>query len=572
MKPIIVLIPWMCLMILTPLIINILVITNQSAAEAYLLVSTPAIAQLTTGTVTSTVIVTVTNCSDVVNGDTASIAALTGNPGPDGISFREALNASNNTLGPKAIEFASALAGSTITFASNGDVLLPSSGGLTIDGDINQDGMPDITLDGHLGQNGTPTGPGLSIVSSDNTISGLNFFDFASCAIQIACPDRACSPKLFANNKIVNNNISSPRGDGISISSLGLRFPEEAPLLSDVTWQDTLLSGNTIVIGGQSAIGVRPGVGGASRNQVISITISSNYISGGSVGIDISAADTASDYFGIPGPIAYSDNNVIDNMVISDNTIEDSRYFGISIMEANYGNRANQILNTKIISNTIASSMQGISVVTAAESGSQRSTSNNLLANIEVRHNIIRDVRWGILVGVTEKPGPHLGCGFTNNRMERVLIIDNSIHDYLLVGLRVWGGWSIVGTAGSADNTLDQLHILQNQITTTITRENPIGMEFLGGWSLAGPAIGNRLQGVTVSDNTVSGNNVGISLVGGRGVEAQENQVTIAEIQANTFSGNTEFIRITDNDQGATSNEVEMPTPYYRAYLPIVAW
>ena len=62
----------------------------------------------------TTATIIVTNATDIVNGDTSSIDALNANPGPDGISFREAINASNNTVGLKAIEFASDLKGATI--------------------------------------------------------------------------------------------------------------------------------------------------------------------------------------------------------------------------------------------------------------------------------------------------------------------------------------------------------------------------------------------------------------------------------------------------------------------------
>jgi hypothetical protein len=40
---------------------------------------------------------TVSTTADVVNGTTTSIANLVANPGPDGISLREAITAANNT-------------------------------------------------------------------------------------------------------------------------------------------------------------------------------------------------------------------------------------------------------------------------------------------------------------------------------------------------------------------------------------------------------------------------------------------------------------------------------------------
>ena len=47
-----------------------------------------------TGSTAATLVVT--NTSDVVNGDTSSPAALIANPGPDGISLREAIEATEH--------------------------------------------------------------------------------------------------------------------------------------------------------------------------------------------------------------------------------------------------------------------------------------------------------------------------------------------------------------------------------------------------------------------------------------------------------------------------------------------
>ncbi|MEX1231508.1 MAG: right-handed parallel beta-helix repeat-containing protein [Planctomycetaceae bacterium] len=61
--------------------------------------------------------VTVENSLDVVNGNTASIAALIASDGGDGISLREAILAANNTSGADTIDFDASLAGSTIVLS-----------------------------------------------------------------------------------------------------------------------------------------------------------------------------------------------------------------------------------------------------------------------------------------------------------------------------------------------------------------------------------------------------------------------------------------------------------------------
>lgn len=75
--------------------------------------------------------VTVSINNDVVNGNTASIAALIASNGGDGISLREAIIAANNSTEADTIDFASSLQNSTITL-SNGE--LPINQPLTING------------------------------------------------------------------------------------------------------------------------------------------------------------------------------------------------------------------------------------------------------------------------------------------------------------------------------------------------------------------------------------------------------------------------------------------------------
>jgi len=74
--------------------------------------------------------VTVGNALDVVNGNTASIAALIASPGGDGISLREAILAANATAGADVINFAANLSGQTITL---GGTELAITEALTID-------------------------------------------------------------------------------------------------------------------------------------------------------------------------------------------------------------------------------------------------------------------------------------------------------------------------------------------------------------------------------------------------------------------------------------------------------
>src|ERR1035438_9739681 len=63
-------------------------------------------------------VITVTNATVAVNGDTSSVQALVSKPGPDGISLQEAIMATNNDPGTWVIQFAPALKGSSIVVDS----------------------------------------------------------------------------------------------------------------------------------------------------------------------------------------------------------------------------------------------------------------------------------------------------------------------------------------------------------------------------------------------------------------------------------------------------------------------
>jgi hypothetical protein len=114
----------------------------------------------------SPALLVVSTTADVVNGTVSSPAGLIANPGPDGISLREAITALNGAPG-HAITFAPSLAGKTIVesrpmpaFTRDGTALV----GLTTAG-----GEPAVTLDAKEG--------GLHVFASNVSITHMRFVD-----------------------------------------------------------------------------------------------------------------------------------------------------------------------------------------------------------------------------------------------------------------------------------------------------------------------------------------------------------------------------------------------------------
>jgi hypothetical protein len=503
--------------------------------------------------------VIVTNASDVVDGDVSSMEALNASPGPDGISLREAIDAANNTLGLKAINFSSTLMGATIflDLAYGGFAL--TSGQLTINGDVNGDGRPDITLNDSLDTLGQ-IDSGFFIVSSDNIIQALALVEFST-GIRIICTDPNSQQKTFVGNQITENALSSTR-----ISSIGISI---GGTCSDTLIQDTLVDNNTTSVNSAGVFAIA-GVGGPSNSQIINITIINNHIIGGT-GIGIGGGDTSSDFWGDPPPIKYSDNNLVDHVVITGNVLEGGT---ISVGAANHGNRYNRVQHVQINNNTLT---QGSEIVLSAagNGGPERSTSDNVMSDIQVDHNTIVDpLSFGVMVSVgdgstyfTDYPN---AAGIENNQISGLQITNNTISDYGEAGIKIWGACGVKGSQFESNNRLDQVTISGNTIThqgIPVPYEPADGIAILAGDNFGSPVQGNVIQDASIFSNTISGNNNGILLIGGRGSGVQGNRIIIAGMPANILAGNTAEITIMDNTQGALGNFVDLP---YKIYLPLI--
>jgi hypothetical protein len=147
-------------------------LSDQLASSSFTFVSPDALAPA----VSSSVVV-VTTTGDVVNGDVSSVAALNANPGSDGISLREALEAANATGGSATvyIMFSASLNGQTI---APGSILPPVDRDNVVVEGIAPDGSPaQVTIDGRgiSGPSASYSYGLLAVQASEVTVRWLRF-------------------------------------------------------------------------------------------------------------------------------------------------------------------------------------------------------------------------------------------------------------------------------------------------------------------------------------------------------------------------------------------------------------
>jgi hypothetical protein len=517
--------------------------------------------------------IVVTSTADTVNGDVSSWSALIANPGPDGISLREALTVAKLTAGPKEISFSPALKGAVIKPYTDTQKPLPylTSSDLVLDGDIDHDGQPDVTLDGTLSQGGLASRP-LLIWSDNNHVNGLQFQNFGSVSVS---PDTntTSQPKKASGNRFTNSRVyaTQPTTDGILIGAV-------TSGLNDFTWENTTVAGNA-VYGTNNSYGVHLILGlGPSRNQIIGTVIQDN-VTFGLCGANVSAGDGNSTWNGDnvarkPGPVIYSDGNLIKDTVIRNNRISEGGYKSLEVQAACDGCSQNRISNLIISGNTITHSrLSTVGMVLACvgpQIGTARPSQNNTMENILIENNVIENHRYGIFISGSEapleKPPPPCG-GQTGNRVRQITVRQNTVTNCANVGIEVWGGRGNSDPNAVQDNRIIGLDITGN-ILATNRPATIAGILLMGGVTLdevsaqyTGPARQNSIESVTISGNRVSGGTASIKAIGGRGALADDNHVTGLLLSGNDVDFPP---TITANDMGAVANTVEVLPPLSR--------
>jgi hypothetical protein len=505
--------------------------------------------------------IVVTTTSDASNGDTSTAAGLAANPGPDGISLREALQVTNNDPGTYLIRFDSALAGGMVSLQS--ELPLLSAGGVTVDGDVDGDGGPDITI--------TP-GPEAQVISGFVIASGGNRLHSLAIRGPLVngvffspkeTPDGIPTHVTFSDNSVDGVVMRDIQRIGIDVESVpcGQAPDHPPPCPSFNTWANTAITNNTIEAGEAGIAFFISGTG----DRVEGATITDNTIVG------IGDATDAGIRVGDGGN---SDDVVISDVVIARNSIE---HEGIGIQVIAGGGRSQSATTerVRVVNNSVhlvkeaaQFCCQGI-VVQAGSDLTEfaigppvRYLDDNVVRDVVVRGNkVTGDLHWGIQVISGAVNGGHRDVA------EDVRIIDNVIRSSMpTFGVLVGSGWNSYQTYNdrhATSNRISRIRIKGNRLTIgrgVGSRDagggiGASGVALVGGHHLARR---NVVRAVRLRSNEIRSPYAGIRIIGGAFEGATENRVICVPMSGNRITGARRNLVVRSNTRGATGNRARV--------------
>lgn len=562
-------------------------------------------------------IVTVTTTSDIINGNTVNVQSLLASPGPDGVSLREALTATNKDHGAFTIRFAPSLTGATIRITGG---FLPTllAGSLIINGDIDGDQKPDITVEGP----GLHSKTAFEIASSENTLHAIMIENFRT-GVALARPsdDDVSVERTFTNNVISNLHIKNV-DTGIDMMSFQYGRGLYGPIATvKERWTNTLFINNTIepnetgfhvrtqyssnalfehtmflnntirlpeglIDEGAFALGLFSGIGGASQgNKIIDTVIGYNSIEGGSPGMGILVSA------GQNGGLS----NTIDGILIISNQLHfqargENPVAGIYVIVGDTGTdwkdpnyrpivypEYNVIRSVTIFGNVIDGISQWGIFISLGALGSQHNTitqvsiSKNVFSQVGGIHVQAPTAAGIFLSGAMDGARKTLGRPSSWNEMSNVFVQANSVTlpDQLgsMMSLTSGGIKLLGGRAGAANNTLHDISIDHNNVDGG----NVIGINVIGGESQGtSGAANNTISALGISCNNVAnnpsklaekygGNLKGISLRGGMS-GSTGNRMDHVRIVDNLVAGVLNDFSIINNLQDGNLVELDAET------------
>lgn len=358
---------------------------------------------------------TVTNGLDVINGDVSGPAALLAQPGPDGISIREAIQALNKQPGPHTIRFAVELSGQTIALNSP---LSLTRDGLTLTGLTDAGGQPAITLDGRGIT--TPNQALVFISASDVGITHFNFTGVAQRGLYITAsdvevPSRSATPETATNIRVEHNVFDN---GGVA----GGNFPTAIRIITNPRLTNIF-------------------------EDAVNATIA-----------NVRIANNAFRHFGDSGVVvtASGTNCTVQDLVIQANTFDDIMYQ--LELSTNTGSH-NRIVGTRIIGNTFTNGATPVNNIALYIGTIGRETApqatDNLIDDTVIQGNrfLVEFASMSIIGGQSNGPSA------IRNVVRNTQILDN-----LIVG-----GSGIVITGGGPGSSLNQVQGVRIANNTIVT-------------------------------------------------------------------------------------------------------
>lgn len=403
-------------------------------------------------------VITVTTTGEDINGDTTSPAALIADPGPDGISLPEAMTAAENTPEHDTIEFDPALSGSVISLTAG----LPffAEGNVKLDGDIDNDTIPDITLDG----SGTFNAPGLRIMGGSHVwIEGLVITAFSNNGIEIG-PDVASGLPVVENVTIQHCTLSGNSPSAIMISI----WDQSSTAVRHVD-----ILGNTLEYSPRG-LDLSAGLGGvASNNEISSVSIVGNTFTDTSFYALMVMTSSAPNLSG----------NTVSDIELRRNTISGGR--AVLVDAANQSDDNNHTIEGLVIAdNFIDAGAVSIEVVSVGENGTN--ATGNVVSDTTITGNVL--VNGGIQIsGAT-------GNGCTGNTISGVVIDRNHLSSCLANGV-----YLVAASGGGHENLMENV----------VIRNTFVGNSAGAGILLHAPDSGspnNTMQNVTIANMTLVDN------------------------------------------------------------------
>jgi hypothetical protein len=519
-------------------------------------------------------VIMVTTTSDAVNGNVSSPVALTADPGPDGISLREAIEATNNAPGTYTIAFASALRGSTIALDSQ----LPSlaGGGVTIEGDISGDGKPDVTVGEAAGFAGgycaASSGCGLSIASSGNRIHALTLVGFwIGVDIQPYHPGDETLPTLPSHQKLSDNVVSGVvmqgiQGFGVLIDSVynqncGLYSGHAQPCSTSDSWTNTTITGNTIQIGDAGDTGIAAKISNAG-DSVENTTVTDNTIVEGGNTVHDAGVDLA--------VLGNATGDVISGGLIARNSIDGAVSQGIDVAAGANRAQANTVEGVQVLDNRVDlvtpnpnRCCQGIVIQAGSDAAAAIIPSvlplaypdGNATQNIVVRGNTVSGALQG---GVVVLAGS--GAGGSSNHIQNVQIQHNVIASSVLGdGVAIWAGnGDPIGDRYETGNDITGVTVEANRIT--IGTQQGVPPSLAGGVFIEAGSGGGRdgsVSNTQIVNNLIGPGPGSVLLIGGAFPGATGNRIDGVRITNDTIADpGATGLEVTTNAKGASGNTV----------------